>query len=73
MKADLEEMQRLLESDDRQLIVDYLMTHEAESRDEAAMRIKLMEHELSLRNQSAEETEKTRQLLKNSQRNKDNG
>ena len=73
MKADLKEMQRLLESTNRQEIVDYLMHHESSSRDEAEMQIKLMNHELSLRRKQTEETQKTQQLLKNSPRNKANG
>ena len=73
MKAELQEMEKLLQSYDRKQIMEYLMTHSAESRAEAAMRIKLMDHELELRETPNNETQKTQKLLNNSQKNMING
>lgn len=73
MKAEIEEMERLLKEGSRQEILDYLKTHSSESRDETELRIKLADRELSLRSQQNVETEKTKELLKNSQRNRANG
>ena len=80
MKAEIEEMERLLKEGSRQEILDYLMTHKepstatkAELRDLGELRIKLADKELSLRSQQNVETEKTKELLKNSQRNRANG
>lgn len=73
MKAEIEEMERLLKDGSRQEILDYLKTHSSESRDETELRIKLADRELSLRSQQSVETAKTKELLKNSQRNRANG
>ncbi|MBO7337747.1 MAG: hypothetical protein J6U33_03795 [Paludibacteraceae bacterium] len=73
MKAEIEEMERLLKDGSRQEILDYLKTHSSESRDETELRIKLADRELSLRSQQNVETAKTKELLKNSQRNRANG
>ena len=73
MKAEIEEMERLLKDGSRQEILDYLKTHSSESRDETELRIKLADRELSLRSQQNVETAKTKELLKNSQRNWANG
>ena len=72
-KAEIKEMEQLLNSDDRQQMVDYLQTHKPESRDEMEMYLRLRDREYDLRKILTEETEKTRRLLKNSQRNKANG
>ena len=73
MKAEIEEMERLLKEGSRQEILDYLKTHSSESRDETELRIKLADRELSLRSQQSVETAKTKEFLKNSQRNRANG
>lgn len=70
MKTEIAEMERLLRYGSRQEILDYLKMHCDKSRDGMALRIKLMDKELMLRNTESVETEKTNQLLKNSQRNK---
>ena len=73
MKAELQEMERLLQNGERQQMVDYLMTHRPESRDEMAMYEKLRNKEYEMREVSSEETQKTQRLLNNSPRNADNG
>ena len=73
MKAEIEEMERLLKEGNRQEILDYLMTHRPESRDEMAMYEELRNKEYGLRSQQNVETAKTKELLKNSQRNRANG
>lgn len=73
MRAEIKEMQQLIASDDRQLMLDYLATHRPESRDEMEMYCKLRNKEYSLRKTSTVETEKTRKLLNSSRRNKGNG
>ena len=73
MKAEIEEMERLLKEGSRQEILDYLMTHRPESRDEMAMYEELRNKEYSLRSLQNVETAKTKELLKNSQRNRANG
>jgi hypothetical protein len=71
-KATLEEMKLILESDNCQEMVDYLMTHYPESRDEMAMYQVIRDREYDLRKISTQETEKTKRLLSGSQRNKEN-
>lgn len=71
-KATLEEMKQILKSDNRQEMVDYLMTHYPESRDETAMYQVICNREYDLRKISTQETEKTKRLLSGSQRNKEN-
>ena len=73
MKATIKELQALLQSNNRQEMEDYLMTHRAESREEAELVEKLLEREYSLRKNLTTETKKTEKLLKNSQRNRANG
>ncbi len=66
-------MQKLLQGNNRQAMEDYLLMHKPESREEAEMVEKLRNKEFSLRKTLTEETKKTENLLKNSQRNKGNG
>ena len=80
MKATIKELQALLQSNNRQEMEDYLMTHTIESREEAELMEKLRDRELYLRDKESSlrknlttETKKTEKLLKNSQRNRANG
>ena len=66
-------MQQLLQSSNRQVMEDYLQTHRPESRDEMEIYEKLRNKEFSLRKPLTRETKKTENLLKSSQRNKENG
>ncbi len=72
-KAEIKEMEQLLNSNDRQQMVDYLRTHKPESRDEMEIYEDLRDREYNLRKILTEETEKTKRLLKNSQRNRTTG
>lgn len=65
MKAEIKEMETLLNETNRQTIWTYLMNHRPESADETRLYEKLRSREYSLRNTSTEETEKTKRLLNN--------
>ena len=70
----MEEAQEVLKSEDLGRIQDYLDNHSfGWSRDMAEMREKLRKVYLSLMQEGTMETDKTNSLLKNSQRNKNNG
>lgn len=73
MKAEITEMQQLMDKGCREQMEDYLLTHCPESGEETAVYEQLRHKEYSLRRTSTEETEKTKRLLKNSRRNKING
>ena len=73
MKAEIKEMQELIAKGTHQQMWDYLESHKPSSREEMATYEKLRNKEYSLRNKSSKETLKTRQLLKNSQKNKVDG
>ena len=72
-KATIAEMKKLLQGNNRQAMEDYLLTHRPESRDEMESYENLRNKEFSLKKTEIEETKKTENLLKNSQRNKANG
>ena len=68
MKAKIEEVVEILNSNNRELMAKYLQTHSFESLEEMVLREKLREKEYSLRKQETTETVKTRKLLNISQR-----
>ena len=70
MRAEISEMQELMSKGTRQQMVDYLESHRPESRDETEIYEKLRNKEFSLRGNSGRETQKTKSLLSNSQRNR---
>lgn|GEM_PF-5839947 len=68
MKATVEEIIRILNTNDRELMVNYLQTRSFESLEEMTLREQLREKEYSLRRITTTETAKTQKLLNNSQR-----
>ena len=68
MKATVEEIIRILNSNNRELMENYLQTHSFESLEEMMLREKMREKEYSLRRITTTETAKTQRLLNNSQR-----
>ena len=68
MKATVEEIIRILNTNDRELMVNYLQTRSFESLEEMTLREQLREKEYSLRGITTTETAKTQKLLNNSQR-----
>ena len=71
MKAVINEMKTLIESDDRQQMTDYLLTHRPQSRDEMEMYEILREMEYYLRKDPMKEKEITRRLLNGLRRRTD--
>ncbi len=68
MEVTIEEILKILNSGNRELMADYLRTHSFKSREECALREQLREMEYSLRMKGNLETVKTRKILNTSRR-----